>query len=555
MNHLRHKNEDAAALLNECESLLALSEEVAERCGLARFCMGGGSPQSSINIPSIESLRGRSKFVFFTPMQLAKMGISLGELAPFIHPAGVLSDEPDTHSLELYPIVQAGENLLLALPAAISPAIRSHVINTAKAKEFGEEFRQVLVELEKAILIRDFGPRMGGTQMSFQSPDPTQTEAGICYQLLFRFDLDKLALVILFSASYSKVLDAGLAGIQEQTDSEREALTDHLFQTVEAIETQYKVSSGVVLAVFGGLGRARAMSFKRFPRHWHLCGSGIHNFVTLSKVKDMSFLMLWKLQSQERALEEMGINISNANGIVNLVGYWEHFGGRLVPVQQDLGSRAQLMVGCDFIAAVRQRVRTTHNVHAVRRSSSATWRVVSRLNIDPYFTSEADEPIFVDYDATRIGELYGLMEGDKQQYWLIHDQAHKALWQRDFARRVWDSLLSWTRQLGPIIEAILPSLPTGPLEIIIEFDRLSDWNKPTIEAIPTGSNDIEVHVCAEFNQIKLVIPVELVRDFATPQNVAELALLRSMLCGLCHLAKRSISPRKLDDLVNRVVKE
>src|SRR5205823_5828483 len=72
-------------LLVKINGVLAVSEELARRCGLPRFVMGGGSIRENLELPPENELQDRSAHVRFSRSDLSAMSISPDALQDFIH--------------------------------------------------------------------------------------------------------------------------------------------------------------------------------------------------------------------------------------------------------------------------------------------------------------------------------------------------------------------------------------------------------------------------------------------------------------------------------------
>jgi hypothetical protein len=117
-------------------ALLRLSEAVAARAGIPRFTLSDGLPRQPVRI--VQSTAGvASGYVFFSIDELRAMGIGSRALGPFkfgpqMVPA--LTNETIGHTtLERHPLVFTEQGVLLALPTAVSAAIRRFMIESAAA--------------------------------------------------------------------------------------------------------------------------------------------------------------------------------------------------------------------------------------------------------------------------------------------------------------------------------------------------------------------------------------------------------------------------------------
>ncbi|HEY0793918.1 MAG TPA: hypothetical protein VGD78_22840, partial [Chthoniobacterales bacterium] len=306
------------------------------------------------------------------------------------------------------------------------------------------------------------------------------------------------------------------------------------------------------MAVVGGLGRAFAVAAEELPRDWHFTGLRLPDFLALGRVRRTDLLCLWRLQAQERALRARGIHLANINGEMNLLGYWQSNGERLVP-RETPASGVILHVGTDFIAQVRNDLRTVHDMHAVPRRTPDVWVPVCRYNVDPFFKEVACDPIYADPEDAAHGRLRGVVETSRRAWWVSSVQWHHIDWHRDMQRRIWDALIWWMGKIAPLAEVAVPELPLGPIEIFLRFENLENWTTQRLDDLP-GSQEAEVGVNWRLPAVRITLPVGFLRHFATPTNVAERKLICACFAGIAALGGMRFDPAKRDELVQSVVR-
>lgn len=110
-------------------------------------------------------------------------------------------------------------------------------------------------------------------------------------------------------------------------------------------------------------------------------------------------LQIWKLKQQDSELDARNIHLGNINGELNLLGYWQENGERLVPFDTS-ASGMTIQLATNFIANVRRDLRSVYDLHALRRLNPDTCVPVRRYNTDPFFKETARDPIFADEAAS-----------------------------------------------------------------------------------------------------------------------------------------------------------
>ena len=139
-------------LLRSVFSLLRVSDFVAERLGLKRWHTQSSNPKGRVPVERSIRVEERAQSVTFTRDDIARLGISRDDLLPFIlrdTDVQLLPDETiGNTSLERRPMIEFDDILVLALPSAVSPAIR----------------RYVLEEIGKVGLLTGFGKALAARQ-------------------------------------------------------------------------------------------------------------------------------------------------------------------------------------------------------------------------------------------------------------------------------------------------------------------------------------------------------------------------------------------------------
>jgi hypothetical protein len=168
LNALRQlgQNAEIEAVLSESLALLQLSEMLAERCHLARYCMGAGSIRRPLDLPTQRELYARSELVRFSQGQLQAADVSLDKLTPFVHGEAKAQGTLGKSSLERRPLVKYGDNYIVALPAAISPAIRKHIVDSMIRLGLVDKFDKFLLVGQATGLFNEGVRSLGGEIIS-----------------------------------------------------------------------------------------------------------------------------------------------------------------------------------------------------------------------------------------------------------------------------------------------------------------------------------------------------------------------------------------------------
>ena len=117
---------------SEMDSLLKLSEAVAERSGAPRFSTSKGTPGSRIELPQAADIPGVASRCCFSLEKLDELGIRRELLSPFVFDlesrAQLEGQEIGGSGLQRRPLVACGDTLVVVIPQAIATALRVYVL-------------------------------------------------------------------------------------------------------------------------------------------------------------------------------------------------------------------------------------------------------------------------------------------------------------------------------------------------------------------------------------------------------------------------------------------
>jgi len=178
---------------------------------------------------------------------------------------------------------------------------------------------------------------------------------------------------------------------------------------------------------------------------------------------------------------------------------------------------------------------------------------VHRYNVEPFFKELARDPIYVDEDDVERGRLRGAIETPHRAWWISAIQRQRINWHRDIQFRIWEALLWWMAKIARLAETAIASIPAGPIEVFLRFEKLESWTSERIDDLP-ASQEVDFRVNRWLVAIQLALPLGFLRHFATPANIAERKLIRACFAGIAVLGGARLDSAALDDLVRGVVR-
>jgi hypothetical protein len=537
-------------LFDNCLALLSLSDALAERCGLERYNMGGGNVRGPLVLPQQADLEQRGSFAQFSRRDIEELGVNFDHLSPYVHPDEPAQGAPGRNTLDWHPLVPTSDGILVAIPAAISPALRRHIADEIVRAGAIEQYERRLFSNQIRQLFSQGMQGLDTTRIaSHNLPDlPNNTPVKI--QEVAQFDRGKFAHVLFFEDRILDFLQTGMSGVLEFEDDTLERLIEHSNDCAEELSKQPNYSGGLTIAVVGGLGRAFAFAVPPLPVGWYMIGFRLPDLLALSRVRGTNLLQLWKLNEQQAALASRGVHIFNINGELNLLGFWKDNGERLLPSNAP-SQNFTLTVGTNYITEVRRDLREKYNFHATPRRNPDVWIPVRRQNVDPFFKEVIAQPTYVDEGDVLRGRLRGVVETQQRPWWVSSLQRLQVEFHRDTQFRVWDATLSWMQRIAVVGEQFVSAI-AGPIEVFLRFDEMEKWTSQHIDVLPEPAGELQVAVSRRIATIQIRFPVSFFRWFAKPENIAERKLIRGCLIGIGALGGQRLGSNQLDELVEQV---
>jgi hypothetical protein len=514
--------------------------------------MGGGEPHEPIVLPGEGEMRDRAELCRFPFIKLRQLQIEIDDLDVFVHPESPVQGAPGKSSLERRPLVRLSEEVILTLPAAVSPALRLHIAERVLRAGMIDRFQEALMTAQTNWLFAHAIERLGGKRRDSSLLSALPANAPVKIQEVAEFDGGKFAHILFFQDRVLQFLQTGMSGILEVSETDLNELLAHTKRCADTLATEPGYTGGLTVAVVGGLGRAFVFGVPELPTAWYATSFRLPDIMAIARLRHVDLLEIWKFHHRRHELENHHVRILEFNGELNFLGFYRQYGERFVP--RDTPSRGAFIgIESNFLAEVRRDLRARYNLHAVERRNPPRWVPVRRENVDPFFKEAIETPIYVDEADISRGRLRGVVETDSRGWWISSLQQHQNVISRSIQYRIWDTFLSWMVRVAPVAETYVTEV-TGPIEIIVVFEQLDEWTSQRIDDLPNPPGDVVVEVSIASSAIRITIPRSFFRHFAVPSNVAEQKLIRACFIGIGRLGQKRIESNRLDTLVRTIVR-
>ena len=549
---------ECRTLLVPAFALLVLSDCVAERVGLQRWHGKPSIPSKTVKLPSTTKILDRARAVTFNAGDLSVLEIKRDILEPFIlrdEDKQALTSETIGHSsLERRPLVDFDGDLVLALPHAVSPAIRRFILTELRRMGYLSAFSKGLATRQARQVERDGLLELKGEADSLTPPALDKSIPPL-HSWLLKYDIDKYLHVVLLHDRMDWLDVQGLSSLLVYPDKQNAGLKKYLSQVSSYCKLLPDFGEGITLVVLGGLGRGFALEFEDCPDQWRLSIIQISDLLMLAAEVDRPAARYLKCIKQKKWVEEKGVYYHNINGDYNFYCFWRRQNYQLVPRELPVAPGSIPVIASNFVLPVRKEARILADRH-VLQTTAGSYVPVMRLDKDTYFKSLQDRPIYVSLDHLSIGVLAGAVETRRGPRWLLVKPREGDENVRHVLYQMWHEFISLYDRLIFEIETLYPKTPAGVIEIRLNFD---DFFVPeNYEELRLGETvrKLEVSVNLKQRTAEVKFPSDFLRHFQQPENTGERAVLRSIAEGILSLyqeTKEDIEESVLDTLVHNVI--
>ena len=554
-------------LLRPVFALLKLSDSVAERVGLQRWHSEPSTPQDKIAVAHVTQKADRAPTVTFSDSELDALGIKRHMLAPFI-----LRDEDrqalkteiiGNTSLERRPLIDFGDKVVLALPNAVSPAIRMFILSELRRTGYLLAFSQALADYQaKEVEGEVFKKLKLENHISSLKPPKFDENTPPLHAWLLKYDINKYIHVVLLQDRLDLLEAYDLSSPMQYPQEIMTGLNDYLCKTANYCMSLPDFEEGMTLLIMGGLGRGFSLGFNEWPEQWHLSNIWISNLLVIAHTPDQSVTRYLKGIKQRAWVEKEGVTIQVINGDFNFFSYWRQSNYQIVPQELPLHSGSMLLANSDYIFSLREEVRNLVDRH-VLKTIDGVYVPAIRSSKDAYFQSVHDRPIYVSLIHLSSGIFAGAVETARGPSWLVMSREGDEKFPH-FLYQIWEGFIGLYDRLVSEIESLYPNAPFGPVEIklnvddVIDVDDLlivEDHIKPQID-MKVG--EFEIAVQTEQRTAVVKLPPDFFLYFQQPENTGERIVLRSIAKGLIILhqdTNKDVDKDILEALVNKVIRD
>lgn len=535
-------------------ALLRLSDATCERAGLSRNCTGGPLPLKALP-PEVCGKFSR-QLTSFNDDELTQIEVTPDDLQEFLFSDQMLtylSDARISNSpLQWHPLVRTDGTTCLLLPTAVSSAIRCAVIAFLQTRGLGNNLRFHLAE-EYSSLFQN--TRLLGSFSGMPIIFNDEHELPIAETPLIEFDAGRYVQFVWFTDTLTEFFAEGLVGVDQHPAEHSELLAMRIRNAANLARQRVGYRGGITLLVYCGVGRPTLVPLpNEFTSDWQVEFVPAPDLATLSNKRGFDALKLWRILDGTKRLAELGSQIHNPFGLINLVAWVYAHEGHLVPhalIPKDFRyANSGILVEPGYVLELRHQTAIENDSITIL-SVGGQRETVRRVN-DSFFPRECELPVYaVETFSRETGVPFVIVTGQRSWWCHVLPVAGDG---SDFER--WQMVKTWLPRIAQQIEAIVDQSLPNRILIRISFKSLQKDDKRWFNPKPTREV-VEQEASIELDADDATVSIAFGDFFELAQaqsvNVSERVLVASILSGVMRLAKTPCDKRCADELEATIV--
>lgn len=396
--------------LRAAHQLLRISDLALSRAGLERWDIEPSEAKATISTISDANISSwRSRIVFSTE-ELVANGIDLRSLEPFVLTSVAMAAMKDGNreSLTFFskPLLKLDSNVILAVPTAVTYAIRKEIIE--RAGSAGQLSGLNAALMKTVVRHAERMVRVSSRHEVTPLPLPSHVtkNPGPFRSFVFRVGRLRVLHLVIIQDPLKSFAQACLDVPSELSDKEEAELDRHIAAVRTYVESLGEIDAGYTIAVSGHLGQGTALSAPRSRIKWVYESARLNFLEYILQASDGPLDQLLLLLSQLSSLRSNGVDLPNFNGLLNLYAFWVHNGHILRIAEMAHDQRGILQIATDYVLDYRLSRRKALDIHCepTVRGRNAT---VIRATPDSIYESVKEVPAYLDIsDLTRTRESF-----------------------------------------------------------------------------------------------------------------------------------------------------
>ncbi len=462
----------------------------------------------------------------FSSEDISALQISEEALEPFIFDLSLthhLASASLQHSPLLdYPLIRIDGQYLLALPAAVSVAIRRLVFGSA----IQAGLRKAIIEPLANEYYRLFN-QTTPFNLANRAPLTFKLEGDFaCAEYAVEFEPGRHAHVfVILDALIGFELEgfSGCAGTQEDIE---ELIASSTSTYRECAVEHGGFQEGVSFVIYCGIGRPAMLGCEAIEdERWSTVILGAPDVETISLLGDISPSTAMRLNRAEIALQNQGAHLMYLGGFIDLLASSRLNGGHLVD-HKAVPSEFATGTGCIYLGtslalSVRKEVLQKTDRHFAKLPDGK--KLLVRRIGDGIFAEDKAYPLYATEELSAEHGFRLLYRGRMCDWWC------KVSPTKNYPR--FKMMRTWLPKIASAFDRRFPSLSCLPLSIHVSFNsvRKAGYGRVAPATKAEIAGDITYSIDVDAREIRVDLGEVFERGFAVEENVSEAALVSAII--------------------------
>jgi len=536
---------NAGRLMAPVLALLRMSDAVASRSGLARWHSERSTSKRALPIDSKTPLTEWAQHVVFTAFELVERGIPPEHLNPLVLSPDAyasLADQGNQESdLHRYPVIRIADTFILALPSAVTYAVRRFIVATADELDLVSDLNsvmmnRVLIRLQKAVSHSHRHP-----VFKIDLPSFVRSIEGWCVSIVVRVGQRRFLHFVVVAFGLLEIAESGYLHPRELSGSRSRRLLEHIEAVRKHLEDTESLDSGHTFLLGGHLGEAVIWDLPEPRERWTFSLVRLADLEMLCRDPEDPLERLILMLKQQRALEQQGVEMLFDNGLLNRYAFWlrQNFVTRIPEMRHDQGG--MLQIATDYVTDYRVHRRRSVDEHCELLPMGKP-TVVQRASSESVYWVKRDLDCYVSMDLLEDGVLAFCAPHRDSVVWVVVESNRRQRMDRAVFD-LWEGLqLFVSRALELLADDLAFIAPV--VGVHIDFSSLLLRDGP--DAL--RSTETALHTFREAGSWTVQIRAEpgFLQNFDSVENHGEQYLIAEVIRALAFVSRDLASGKQLD---------
>lgn len=447
----------------------------------------------------------------------------------------LLVEEGEETALHRRPLLRFDDHYVLAVPNAVSYAVRRYLLDCAAKANQIQGLNTALMMNVQARLARIATHGSRHRTKFLNLPTSLRGVRGTCSSLVVAVGESRFIHYLLVADDIQQTVRFGLLHPLSLDEEKNTRVDEHVTSIRQYIESTCEFGSGHTVVLSGFLGQAVLMLESPKRERWTFVSFRLGDLAMYLRDPNNPLDRMILLLNQEQEFARQGLELPFYNGYLNLYQFWVQQGFYLRVNDVPHDAPAYLQIATDFVAKYRQARRLAVDEHCIQLPDGRS-TVVQRSNAESIYASLRTLPVYVSLDLLENGVLAFCLKSNGTYLWVtaIPPKASAA---RKPVFELWEALQLLVHRaltaVGPTFTFV-----AEVVEVVLDFSELISQK----EAIRTAASATTLRLKAGATKASVTIQADsgFLRLFESPENHGEQYLVAEVLRAVSMLSLYSL---------------